>query len=225
MTSSSSASLPPSNVGVDVIGAIAAARVVPVVTIIDADDAPHIASALLGGGLAVVEVTLRTPAGIEAVRRSTAEVPGAIVGAGSVTDAASATAAIDAGAQFIVSPGLDDGVIATARDRGTPVLPGIATATELMRALHLGVDVVKLFPAEIIGGTAMIDALSAVWPQVRFMPTGGISPDNVRSYLARSQVLAVGGTWIVSKAAVASGDWASVTEAASAALELTREPT
>jgi len=225
MTDEPAASPPCPHDGVDVIGSIAATRIVPVVTIDDADDAPRIVTALVSGGLRVVEITLRTPAGIEAVRRAAAEVPGAIVGVGSVTDTAAATAAIDGGAKFIVSPGFDDGVIAAARDHGVPAIPGIATATELMRALRHGIDVVKLFPAEVVGGIDMIDALSAVWPQVRFMPTGGISPDNLRSYLERRQVLAVGGSWIASKAAVASGDWASITSAAAAALDLAREST
>lgn len=225
MTTESSAARPGPNDGIDVVGSIAAVRIVPVVTITDADDAPRIVAALVGGGLPVVEITLRTPAGIEAVRRAAAEVPAAIVGVGSVTDADAAAAAIDAGAEFVVSPGIDDSVIATARDLGVPAIPGIATATELMRALRLGVDVVKLFPAEVVGGTDMIDSLSAVWPHVRFMPTGGISPVNLRSYLARPQVLAVGGSWIVSKDAVADGDWTSITTAAAAALDLAREST
>jgi 2-dehydro-3-deoxyphosphogluconate aldolase/(4S)-4-hydroxy-2-oxoglutarate aldolase len=104
------------------------------------------------------------------------------------------------------------------------VIPGIATATELMRAMQLGVDVVKLFPAEVVGGTGLVTSLSAVWPDVRFMPTGGISPANARRYLALRQVLAVGGSWMIPRSAIASGDWASITAAASAALELTREP-
>ena len=223
MTGDPSASRPPANDRTDVIGSLAATRIVPVVTVDDVDDAPRIVAALVSGGLSVVEITLRTPAGVEAVRRAAAEVPAAVVGAGSVADAASATAAIDAGATFVVSPGIDDGVIATARDRGVPVIPGIATATELMRALHSGIDLVKLFPAEVVGGVDMVDALSAVWPTVRFMPTGGISPANLRSYLARPQVLAIGGTWMASRAAIASGDWTSITAAAADAVELVRE--
>ncbi len=168
-----------------------------------------------------MEITLRTPTAIEAIRRAAAEVPVAIVGAGSVTSAAATASAIEAGARFIVSPGIDEGVISTARDGGVPVIPGIATATELMWAMRLGVDVVKLFPAEVIGGVGMIAALSAVWPDVRFMPTGGIAPANLGAYLALSQVLAVGGSWMVPISAVAARDWASITEAASAAHELT----
>ena len=210
--------------GHDVIDAIGAVRVVAVLTIDDAGSASGLAAALVDGGLPVVEYTLRTPAAIDAIRRVASEVPAAIVGAGSVTSAAAAVEAIDAGARFIVSPGLDEGVITTAQDRGVAVIPGIATATELMRAIQLGVDVVKLFPAEVAGGTGLITSLSAVWPDVRFMPTGGISSANAGRYLALRQVLAVGGSWMVPRSAVTSGDWASISAAASAALELTREP-
>lgn len=196
-------------------------RVLPVVTIDDAGDAPSLTAALASGGLRAVEITLRTRAGIDAVRRAAAEVPAAIVGAGSVTTGRAAAAAIAAGARFIVSPGLDPGVVRTARLGGVPVIPGIATATELMRATQLGVGVVKLFPAEALGGTAAIAALSGVWPDVRFVPTGGISPDNARRYLAMDQVLAVGGSWMVPRTALVSKDWVAIAAAAAAAVELT----
>lgn len=210
----------PEGFAADVLASIATVRIVPVVTIDDAHDAPALASALVSGGLPIVEITLRTPSAMDALRRTAAEVPAAIVGAGSVTSAAAAVAAIDAGARFIVSPGLDEGVISTALDAGVPVIPGIATATELMRAMNLGVGVVKLFPAEVLGGVDLIRALSAVWPDVHFMPTGGISPANVGDYLALGQVLAVGGSWMVPRAAVEARDWASVTVEAGAAAEL-----
>ncbi len=171
----------------------------------------------------MVEITLRTSAGIDAIGRVSSTLPTAIVGAGSVVSVAQTIAAIDAGARFIVSPGLDEEVVNTAREHGVPVIPGIATATELLRATALGVDVVKLFPAEVVGGTDLIRALSAVWADVRFMPTGGISAANAGSYLALDQVLAVGGSWMVPRSAVAAHDWASITAAAAAARELTRE--
>lgn len=207
-----------------VIDAIGEVRIVPVLTIDDAHDALDLASALVAGGLRVVEITLRTPAGIDAIRRAVAEVSAAIVGAGSVTTAAAASSAIDAGARFIVSPGLDEGVVRTAHDRGVAIIPGVATATEVMRAMALGVDVMKLFPAEFAGGVGVIAAWSAVWPDVRFVPTGGVSPLNARQYLAHPQVLAVGGSWMVPRAAVAAGDWAAVTASAAAAVELAQEP-
>ena len=207
----------------EVVDAIEAVRVVPVVTIDDARSAPALAVALVAGGLPVIEITLRTPAGIEAIRRVATEVPASVVGAGSVTSAAAAAAAIDAGARFIVSPGLDEGIIVAAQARDVPVIPGIATATELLRATNLGVDVVKLFPAEVVGGPAMIAALSAVWPDVRFMPTGGISPANAGEYLALRQVLAVGGSWMVPGASVIAGDWAAISAAAAATAKLVSE--
>ncbi len=223
MNRETAASTPPSTN--DVLEAIGEVRIVPVLTIDDAHDAPDLVSALVEGGLPVAEVTLRTSAGLDAIRRAAASVPFAIVGAGSVTTAGAAATAIDAGARFIVSPGLDEGVITTAVERGVPVIPGVATPTELMRAMALGVNVVKLFPAEVVGGVGMITALSAVWPDVRFMPTGGISQANAREYLALRQVLAVGGSWMAPRPAVVTGDWASVTVAAATALELTQELT
>lgn len=206
----------------EIVAAIGAQRVVPVVTIDDALDAPGLVAALAAGGLSIVEITLRTPAGVEAIRGAASEVRDAVVGAGSVTSAAAAVAAIDAGAEFIVSPGLDEGVIGTATDHGVAVIPGIATPTELMRALALGIDLVKLFPAEVVGGTRMLDALSAVWPNVRFMPTGGISAANAHDYLALRQVLAVGGSWMLPPAALAARDWRSITASAAASLEPAR---
>ncbi len=204
----------------DTVGAIADVRIVPVLTFDDAADAPGVVSALVAGGLRVAEITLRTPSGVEAIHRAAANVPAAIVGAGTVTTSAAAAEAIDAGARFIVSPGLDDGVIATAHERGVPAIPGIATPTELMRALASDVNIVKLFPAEVVGGVEMIAALSAVWPDIRFMPTGGISAANARRYLAMDQVVAVGGTWMVPRSAVAAGDWDAVTAAAAEAAAL-----
>ena len=202
----------------DIVAALGAQRVVPVVTIDDALDAPALVTALAAGGLSVVEITMRTPVAVEAIRRAASEVRNVVVGAGSVTSTAAAVAAIDAGAEFIVSPGLDEGVIGTAIDHGVAVIPGIATPTELMRAMALGIDLVKLFPAEVVGGLTMISALSAVWPNVQFMPTGGVSPTNARDYLAHRQVLAVGGSWMVSQAALAARDWASISVAAAAAV-------
>ncbi len=202
----------------DVIELLGATRVLPVVTIDDVDHALPLATALVDGGLTVIEITLRTPAAIEAIRRVAAGVPDAVVGAGSVMSAADAVAALDAGARFLVSPGFDDGVVETAEAHGVRAIPGIATATELQRASNAGVDVVKVFPAEVVGGTALIEALSAVWPRMRFVPTGGISPSTAAGYLALPSVLAVGGSWMVPKAALAAGDWTTVVRAAADAV-------
>jgi 2-dehydro-3-deoxyphosphogluconate aldolase/(4S)-4-hydroxy-2-oxoglutarate aldolase len=207
----------PDGTAAGAIDAIARVRVVPVLTVGEPGDAVRLVQALVDGGLPVVEITLRTPTGLEAIRRAAVEVPAAVVGAGSVTSATLATEAIDAGVRFVVSPGLDDGVIATARSASIPVLPGIATATELLRAANAGLRAVKLFPAAQLGGPALIRAFAAVWPDVRFMPTGGITADSAPAYLALPEVLAVGGSWMVNAAAVDAHDWTSVSNDASAA--------
>lgn len=208
----------PAGAGDGVIDAIGRVRVVPVLTVGEPDDAVELVRALVDGGLAVVEITLRTPTGLEAIHRASAGLPSAVVGAGSVTTAALATDAIEAGARFVVSPGIDDGVIDTAQRASVPVLPGVATATELMRAVDAGLTAVKLFPAALLGGPALVRAYSAVWPDVRFMPTGGITATSAPEYLALDEVLAVGGSWMVNSGAVGQRDWASViADAASAA--------
>jgi 2-dehydro-3-deoxyphosphogluconate aldolase / (4S)-4-hydroxy-2-oxoglutarate aldolase len=199
---------------------LATTRVVPVVTVEHAADAAALVAALVDGGLPVVEITLRTPAALDSIRLATAEVPSAVVGVGSVTSTAALHEAVDAGARFAVSPGLDDRLIDAAREREIPFLPGIATATELMHAVNRSVEVVKVFPAAPLGGAALIAAFSAVWPDIRFVPTGGISATNLRDYLAIPRVLAVGGSWMVPAAAVTARDWASITAAATAAVQL-----
>ncbi len=207
------------NIG-DAIEVIGRIRVVPVLTVGDPDDAVQLVRALVDGGLSAVEITLRTPTALEAIRRSRAEVPSAVVGAGSVTSATLASDAIDAGAVFLVSPGLDDGVIATATGASIPVLPGVATATELLRAVNAGLDAVKLFPAEQLGGPALVRAFAAVWPDVGFMPTGGVTAHSAPAYLSLPQVLAVGGSWMVNNAAADAHDWGTVTDDAAAAARL-----
>jgi 2-dehydro-3-deoxyphosphogluconate aldolase/(4S)-4-hydroxy-2-oxoglutarate aldolase len=203
-----------------VIDLISRIRVVPVLTVDEPDDAVELVRALVAAGLPAVEITLRSPTALEAIRRASVEVPSAVVGAGSVTSGSLATRSIDAGARFVVSPGFDDGVIETAASASIPVLPGIATASELLRAVNAGLSTVKLFPAELIGGPALIRAYAAIWPEVRFMPTGGVTADSAPAYLALAQVLAVGGSWMVSEQAVGERDWASVTEHAAAAARL-----
>jgi 2-dehydro-3-deoxyphosphogluconate aldolase/(4S)-4-hydroxy-2-oxoglutarate aldolase len=195
-------------------------RIVPVVTIDDADDAVPVARALHDGGIDVVEITLRTAAGLDAIGRIAAELPDVLVGAGSVKSTDDLAAAADAGARFVVSPGFDRELVDEARYIGLPMLPGIATATELQTASNAGVDVVKLFPAEIVGGISLVGALSAVWPGVRFVPTGGITPQNAGAYLALPSVAAVGGSWMVPAGAVARRDWTAVTERAADAVRL-----
>ncbi|MGB1505808.1 MAG: bifunctional 4-hydroxy-2-oxoglutarate aldolase/2-dehydro-3-deoxy-phosphogluconate aldolase [Acidimicrobiales bacterium] len=193
--------------------------VVPVVTLGDHTLAEPLADALVGGGLPVVEITLRSPAGVPAIE-VLAKRDDVLIGAGSVRSSAEATAAISAGCDFIVSPGFDSSIVDIAAGSGVLGIPGVATATELMRARNLGVDVVKFFPAEAAGGLAALRALAAAFPDVRFIPTGGISGANGRRYLDESFVVAVGGSWMIDDTALAAGDWEAITEAAAEAAHL-----
>lgn len=171
-------------------------RVVPVVVIDDADTAEPVGEALVTGGLRAAEITFRTAAAEEALRRM-AKVPQLFVGAGTVVSPGQVDLAVDAGARFIVSPGLSSAVVERAKDRGVPVYPGVATATEIIAALDLGLRCLKFFPAEMLGGVAMVKALSAAFPGVKFVPTGGVSAASLASYLALNSVAAVGGSWMV----------------------------
>ena len=179
-------------------------RLVPVVVIDSVASAAPLADALVRGGLACVEVTLRTPAALGAMRVLAAR-PDLLVGAGSVRNAAEVDQVVEAGARFIVSPGLSDGVLDRCRELDVPALPGVATATEIMRALDAGLEVVKLFPAGLLGGPAGARALAAPFPGMRFVPTGGIGPSDLAEYLRIPAVLAVGGSWMVAPGLLQSG--------------------
>lgn len=204
----------------DVEERLEATPVVPLVQADDPDAAVAIARALVAGGLTVIEVVFRTDAALRCLAAVARDVPEAIAGAGTVLSAAQAEAAADAGARFIVSPGLDDAVVSAARSRALPVFPGVATATELQRAWNLGLRTVKFFPAGTAGGTAAIKALAAPFREMRFMPTGGVSAANLAEYLAVPQVLACGGSWLTPAAAVAKGDFGKITALAAEACEI-----
>jgi 2-dehydro-3-deoxyphosphogluconate aldolase/(4S)-4-hydroxy-2-oxoglutarate aldolase len=176
------------------------APVIPVLVIDDAHHARELAEALVAGGLRVLEVTLRTPAAIDAIRRMKL-VPGAIVGAGTVINHAQLDEARAAGAEFIVSPGLTEDIAHAAATAGVPILPGIATASDIMRGLDLGLTHFKFFPAEGAGGIKALKALSAPFAQCRFCPTGGITAETAPDWLALDPVLCVGGSWIVPRGA------------------------
>lgn len=203
-----------------VIEQMATLGIIPVVTLPNTTGAVRVVEALIAGGLPLVELTLRTDAGLGAIEAARAAGTEALVGAGSVRSLTEARAAVSAGAQFLVSPGLDESIVAFAGEAGVEILPGVATATELMRARSLGVKVVKLFPAEAAGGARAVAALAAVFPDVRFVPTGGINPVNAAGYLRLPSVVAIGGTWVVPAEAVAAGDWATVTGLAERARKL-----
>lgn len=174
-----------------------AARIVPVIVIKELDHAVPLAKALVEGGLNILEVTLRTDAALAAIAAIASEVKGAIVGAGTVINAGQFAAAAQAGAKFVVSPGLSEEVVQASRDLKIPILPGVATASEIMLGLSLGLSTFKFFPAETSGGAPAIKALGGPFPQVRFCPTGGIGPKNLASYLSLPNVIAAGGSWMV----------------------------
>jgi 2-dehydro-3-deoxyphosphogluconate aldolase / (4S)-4-hydroxy-2-oxoglutarate aldolase len=196
------------------------APVIPVVTIDQVKDAVALASALVKGGLPVIEVTLRTAAGLQAIRAIADEVPEAVVGAGTVLTAAQFDKAVAAGAQFAVSPGATGQLLDAVSGDEVQLLPGIATASEAMALIERGYEFAKLFPAEAVGGTTLLSALAAPLPQLKFCPTGGVTLENAPKYLKLPNVVCVGGSWMVPHAALAAGDWDSVTLAASAAAAL-----
>lgn len=196
------------------------APVVPVVVVEDAADAVPLARALVAGGLPAVEVTLRTPAALDAIRAVAAEVPGAVVGAGTVLTPQQVDDAVGAGARFLVSPGWTERLLEAMRASGVPFLAGVSTASEVVALLERGVREMKFFPAEASGGTAYLRALAGPLPQARFCPTGGVGPDNAPDYLALPNVGCVGGSWMVPADAVAAGDWARVERLARAAAGL-----
>lgn len=200
------------------------AGVIPVIVIEDAAQAAPLARALVEGGLPVLEVTFRTAAAAAAIRAIRAEVPEAVVGAGTLLTPAMVAAAKDAGAAFGVAPGFDPAVVAAARERGLEMVPGVATASELSQALTAGLKLVKFFPAEAAGGVKMIKNLLGAFrfTGVRFMPTGGVNLSNVRDYLAVPEIVCCGGTWIVPKDALARGDWAAIARLAAEAAAAVR---
>jgi 2-dehydro-3-deoxyphosphogluconate aldolase / (4S)-4-hydroxy-2-oxoglutarate aldolase len=172
-----------------------AAPVIPVLVLDGEGDWVQLAETFVGAGLSVLEVTLRTPAALDAIR-AMAEVPGAIVGAGTVLNELQLAQAIDAGSRFIVSPGLTNPLALAARDTGIPFLPGVATASDIMRGLDLGLDNFKFFPAQAAGGIPALKALCGPFAEPRFCPTGGVTPANAPEWLALDAVLCVGGTWL-----------------------------
>jgi len=197
-------------------------RVIPVVVVDSPGAARPLAAALADGGLPCAEVTLRTPAALEALHEMAGE-PGMLVGAGSVVSPSQVDQAVDAGARFVVSPGLSEAVLARCRVLGVPALPGVATAGEIMRAVELGVDVVKLFPAAQLGGPAGVRSLAAPFPSVRFVPTGGIGPGNLAAYLALDAVAGVGGSWMVSPELVRLGRFDEVRRLTRSAVTIARQ--
>ncbi|WP_042878284.1 bifunctional 4-hydroxy-2-oxoglutarate aldolase/2-dehydro-3-deoxy-phosphogluconate aldolase [Cupriavidus necator] len=197
--------------------------VIPVLEFHSVDEALHVSEALVTGGLPLLEITLRTPVALEAIKAVAAALPQACVGAGTVLNVEQLHAVRDAGAQFAVSPGLTPALAAGAQGAGISLLPGVATASEAMAALEAGFTFLKFFPAQAAGGVPMLKSLGGPLPQLRFCPTGGIDIALAPSYLALSNVVCVGGSWVVPKDAVASGDWGRIRTLAEQARALRKQ--
>lgn len=201
-------------------GIVSISPVIPVVVIDDVEAAVPLARALVRGGVGVIEITLRTPAGLSAVERVAAEVPEIAVGAGTVTSPRLVESVVRAGASFIVLPGSTEGLLTAALDSGLPLLPGASTITEVMRLVERGQDVLKFFPAEACGGRSFLSSIVGPLPNVRFCPTGGIGPTNAASYLGLPNVGCVGGSWLTPSDAVQAGDWGRIQNLAEQASSL-----
>ncbi|GAB3535100.1 2-dehydro-3-deoxy-phosphogluconate aldolase [Arthrobacter tecti] len=201
----------------DVLARLAESRIVPVVTLDNPAQAVPLADALVDGGIPVVEITLRSEAGVKAI----GEIAGRgdlLVGAGTVLNATQVDQAVLAGAQFIVSPGYGHDVVARAADHGVPVFPGIATASELQAAVNAGLTAVKFFPTEQLGGIAMLSSLAAAFPNVSFLPSGGITAQNATEYLTHPAVFAVGGSWMAPPASIAADDFDTIRQLSAEAM-------
>jgi len=190
---------------------LSALRIVPVIVISDVSKAVPLAKALCEGGLPCAEVTFRTAEAAEAIRAISKAVPEMLVGAGTVLTTAQVDEAIEAGAKFMVAPGLNPEVVRHSFSRGIPMLPGVCTPSEIEQALSLGLDTVKFFPAEAAGGVTMLKALTAPYRNVMFVPTGGLTPKNLPDYLAIKNVLACGGSWMVKDDLIKAGDFDEIT--------------
>jgi len=193
---------------------LAVGRVIPVITLDRLDDAVPLARALVGGGIRLLEITLRTPAGLDGARAIIRDVPDAVVGIGTVLTPDDLRRAVEAGARFALSPGATPALLDAAAEAPIPFLPGIATASEMMEALARGLTAAKFFPATAAGGLPALRALAGPFPQVRFCPTGGITEANAAEWLAQPNVIAVGGSWLTPAAEVAAGQWGAIRERA-----------
>lgn len=195
----------------DVLKRIASIGIVPVIALSDVEKAVPLAGALLEGGIPCAEITFRTAEGVEAIRRIAEQVPDTLVGAGTVLTTEQVDRAIAVGARFAVSPGFNPRVVDYCIQRGLPIVPGCSTPSDMEQALERGLDVVKFFPAEQAGGLAYIKAVAAPYTGLRFMPTGGISADNLGTYLQFDRVLACGGSWMVKKELIDAGRFDEIT--------------
>lgn len=197
--------------------------IVPVVVLNNVEDAVPLAGALLKGGIDFMEITFRTECAAECISVISKEVPDMTVGAGTVLNVEQAKLAVDCGAKFIVSPGLDEATVKWAVENDIPVIPGTVTPTEIMKAISLGLKVVKFFPADVYGGIKAIKALSAPFGQVKFLPTGGVSEANLNEFAANKSVIAVGGSWVCKKDDIINHDWDKITMISENAVKIIKE--
>lgn len=197
-------------------------KLVPVVALNDAKDAVDLAKALYRGNLPAAEITFRTAAAEESIRRIANEVPEVLVGAGTIINVDQAKRAVEAGAQFLVSPGVNRKVIEYAQEAGVALLPGVCTPSEIITCLEYGIEVVKFFPAKQYGGLDTIKALAPVFPNLRFMPTGGVNPGNVLDFLSFERIVAVGGSWMVKTDWIDEGKFDLVEQTAKSAMEIVK---
>lgn len=197
--------------------------IIPVIALDDAKDAEKLGKALIDGGLPAAEVTFRTDAAEESIRIMAEKCPSLLVGAGTVLTIEQVNRAIDAGGKFIVSPGLNPKIVRYCLDRGIAVIPGTQTPSDMEQALELGLRAVKFFPAELSGGLKMIKAIAAPYTTLRFMPSGGVSPENVREYFAYDKIFACGGSWMVKKDLIQGGEWDKLTTLVREAADIVKE--
>lgn len=200
----------------DILGV---SKIIPVITIYDIKTSVDLAKALLDGGIQILEITLRTKEAFEAIRLISKEVPQAIVGAGTVINANMLETAKNIGAKFAISPGLNPIFAKEAKDIDLPLIPGIATASELMLALEFNYKYLKFFPAQVAGGVAMLKSLSAPFSEVKFCPTGGINLENMNDYLKLENVLCIGGSWLTPKELILEKKWQEITKLAQKSIE------
>ena len=199
------------------------AGIVPVVVLEKTEDAVPLADALLKGGISFMEITFRTACAADCIEIISKEVPDMTVGAGTVLNMEQAKLAVEKGANFIVSPGLDEETVTWAIENNIPVVPGCVTPTEIMKAISLGLNVIKFFPADVYGGIKAIKALSAPFGQVKFLPTGGVSEANLQEFIGNKSVAAVGGSWVCKKDDIANHDWDKITALSANAVKIIKE--
>src|SRR5918994_6956176 len=197
--------------------------VIPVLEIDSALHAKRLAESLLAGGLPIAEITLRTEAALQSIHIIAREAPDAIVGAGTVLDREQAQEAHDAGAQFLVTPGMVEEVVIWAQENEVPILAGAVTPTEMIRGINLGLDILKFFPAETVGGPKALKALSDPFPQLRFIPTGGVKLENLTEYLQMEKIHAVGGSWMAKRQMIADGKFDEITRLAKEASDIVKQ--